>query len=306
MGGNASNQYPAYRQLGVAVLRERAQGARERLTACNLCPHRCGVNRLEGELGICRAGEWALVSDYGPHFGEEAPLVGRGGSGTIFFAYCNMKCVFCQNCEISWGGAGEKVSTEGLAEIMLGLQRRGCENINLVTPTHFVPPILAALAEACDNGLHLPLVYNCGGYEAMETLALLDGVVDIYMPDFKYNSGEIAGMYSGASDYPDRVKEAIQEMYRQVGDLVVNERGVAIRGLLVRHLVLPQDLAGTAEIMAFLAEEISPQTFVNVMDQYYPAYRAHRYPPLNRRTTREEIRKAMAAARRHGLRIYRD
>lgn len=292
---------PGYLRLGAEELDRRAALAAERLKACNLCPHHCGVNRLAGEKGKCRAGAEALVADYGPHFGEEAVLVGRYGSGTIFFAYCNLRCVFCQNCEISWGGQGYPVSARELAAIMLSLQERRCHNVNLVTPTHFVPQILAALALAARQGLTLPLVYNCGGYEALETLALLDGVVDIYMPDFKYTDAEPALRYSGAPGYPDCAKAALKEMHRQVGDLVIGPDGLAVRGLLVRHLVLPENLAGTRAAMEFLARELSSNTFVNIMDQYYPAHRAWQYPPLGRRLTREEYAQALAAAKEAGL-----
>ncbi|KKM09660.1 radical SAM protein [Clostridiales bacterium PH28_bin88] len=297
---------PSYVALGIDALRRRAEEAYGRLTGCNLCPHDCGVDRLGEGRGVCRAGAEALISDYGPHFGEEAPLVGYRGSGTIFFAYCNMKCVFCQNCEISWGGEGNVVPVEKLADIMLYLQRRGCHNVNLVTPTHFVPQILKALSLAAEEGLEIPLVYNCGGYESLSTLALLDGVVDIYMPDFKYHDTEIARRYSGIRDYVDKAKAAIREMYRQVGNLKTDERGIAYRGLLVRHLVLPERLAGTTEIMRFLAEEISPTTFVNVMRQYYPAYRAGEFPPLDRRVTAVEYREAVEEARKLGLNLLND
>ncbi|MCR4418814.1 MAG: radical SAM protein [Clostridia bacterium] len=275
--------------------------ATERLRACNICPHACGVNRLAGETGKCRAGARAAVADYGPHFGEEAVLVGRHGSGTVFFGHCNLRCVFCQNWEISHGGAGRVVSEEELAGVLLDLQDMGCHNLNLVTPTHFVPQILGALAIGLERGLSLPLVYNCGGYEAVETLVLLDGVVDIYMPDFKYWNEEPAARYSGAPDYPERAREALKEMHRQVGDLVVGPDGLAVRGLLVRHLVLPDNLAGTEQILRFIAGELSRHTFVNIMAQYYPAHKAGRYPPLDRRLTREEYAAALAAAREAGL-----
>lgn len=292
---------PSYVQLGAEEVARRAAAAREKLRACNLCPHRCGVNRLAGEKGKCRAGAEALVASYGPHFGEEAVLVGRYGSGTIFFAYCNLRCVFCQNCELSWGGEGYPVDADELARIMLALQQKRCHNVNLVTPTHFVPQILAALARAIPQGLSLPLVYNCGGYEALETLALLEGIVDIYMPDFKYTAAEPARRYSGAPGYPEHVKAALKEMHRQVGDLVIDAEGLAVRGLLVRHLVLPANLAGTREAMEFIARELSPDTFVNLMAQYFPAHEAWRHPPLDRRLTAQEYAEALAAARAAGL-----
>jgi len=297
---------PSYVALGVDVLRQRAKEAYGRLARCDLCPHDCVMDRLGVGRGVCRAGSEVLVCSYGSHFGEEAPLVGYRGSGAIFFACCNMKCVFCQNCEISQGGEGNIVSMEKLTEIMLYLQRQGCHNVNLVTPTHFVPQILKSLSLAAEKGLKIPLVYNCGGYEALSTLALLDGVVDIYMPDFKYHDTEIARKYSGVKNYVDKTKAAIREMYRQVGDLKVDEEGIAYRGLLVRHLVLPKRLAGTAEVMKFLAEEISSATFVNVMRQYYPAYRAGEFPPLDRRVTAAEYREAAEAARKLGLNMLND
>ncbi|RPF46975.1 putative pyruvate formate lyase activating enzyme [Thermodesulfitimonas autotrophica] len=296
----------AYRRLGPEELRRRVAAAYRRLKSCDLCPRRCGVNRLKGERGACRGGREAVVSSYGPHFGEEAPLVGTRGSGTIFFAYCTLHCVFCQNYELSHHGEGEPVSVTRLARMMLALELMGCHNINLVSPTHFVPQILAALAKAAAEGLNLPIVYNTGGYESLETLKLLDGIIDIYMPDFKYTDPESAAKYSGARDYPQVVKEALKEMQRQVGDLTLNEQGVALRGLLVRHLVLPENLAGTKEVVAFLAREVSPRCFINVMAQYYPAYRAREFPPLNRRITPAEYEAAVKLARDAGLRVYRD
>ncbi|RDV84745.1 radical SAM protein [Ammonifex thiophilus] len=297
---------PAYKKLSPQEFSRRIAEGFRRLQACNLCPRRCGVNRLQGERGICRAGREVVVSSYGPHFGEEAPLVGLFGSGTIFFTYCPLKCVYCQNYEISQLGEGSPISIRELSRIMLRLQARGCHNINLVTPTHFVPHILAALYRASKRGLALPIVYNTSGYESLETLALLDGIVDIYMPDFKYADARAAAKYSGVRDYPEVAKAALKEMQRQVGDLEIDERGLAVRGLLVRHLVLPENLAGTEEVMEFLAREVSPRCFVNVMAQYYPAYRAHEFPPLNRRITSQEYRAAVEAASKRGLRVYRD
>jgi putative pyruvate formate lyase activating enzyme len=300
--GELSVASSVYLALDPKEIRRRAELTRDRLTACDLCPHQCGVNRLRGEKGKCHGGTEAEVADYGPHFGEESVLVGRHGSGTIFFAHCNLRCVFCQNWEISWRGRGWPVTEEELADIMLELQARRCHNINLVTPTHYVPQILGALEVAIRKGLTLPLVYNCGGYEAVETLRLLDGVVDIYMPDFKYTRDEVARRLSGAPEYPKIVKAALKEMHRQVGDLVVGPDGVATRGLLVRHLVLPGDLAGTKEAMEFIARELSPHTFVNVMAQYYPARpEVHDYPPLDRRITPAEYAAALAAAKEAGL-----
>ena len=234
--------------------------------------------------------------DFGPHFGEEPPLVGGGGSGTIFFAFCSLRCVFCQNFETSRGRDKYAVNTTELADIMLELQERGCVNINLVTPTHYIPQILEALLLACEQGLKLPLVYNCSGYERLKILRQLDGIIDIYLPDIKYADKDIALKYSQISDYPRVAKEAIKEMHQQVGDLVLNEEGIAIKGLLIRHLVMPGGLAGTASLMKFIAEEISPKAWINIMNQYYPTYLAHRYPEINRRITFKEYLEALKAA----------
>ncbi|MEW6621569.1 MAG: radical SAM protein [Bacillota bacterium] len=274
--------------------------AYELFNICELCPHICKVDRKINR-GICRAGQNAVVSNYGPHFGEEGPLVGRRGSGTIFFAYCNMRCVFCQNYDISWEGNGEELSADELADIMLNLQKKGCHNVNLVTPTHYVPQILEALDIAANKGLNIPLVYNCGGYERLETLKILNGVVDIYMPDVKYNNSEIAKMYSGVSDYPEKVKLALKEMYKQVGDLIVDDKGIAVKGLIVRHLVLPKGLSGTKEIMEFIATNLSPRTFVNVMRQYYPHYKAIYHRDINRPVTQREFEEAVKYAKDAGL-----
>jgi len=295
---------PSYHRLGWEALRRRAGKAYQQLQSCALCGRHCTVNRLSGEKGVCRADRQVYLSGYGPHFGEEAPLVGTRGSGTIFFTYCNLQCVFCQNYDISWEGKGEAVSVPQLAEVMLKLQKRGCHNINLVSPTHYVPQIIAALYLAARRGLKLPLVYNTGGYETLETLRLLDGIVDIYMPDVKYMDVAVAERLSGVPNYPEVVQAALREMHRQVGDLTTDPHGIAVRGLLVRHLVLPGGLAGTAELVDFLAREISPHCFINIMGQYYPAYQAHRYPPLDRRPTRQEIRTAIQLARDRGLRVY--
>jgi putative pyruvate formate lyase activating enzyme len=267
---------------------------------CDICPHCCGVNRRAGERGVCRTGEQAVVASAGPHFGEERPLVGRHGSGTIFFAWCSLRCRYCQNASISQRGEGEPVTQETLAETMLALQRRGCHNINLVTPSHVVPQILAATAIAAGRGLHIPLVYNTSGYDSLETLALLDGVVDIYMPDMKYADPEIAERYSGVRDYPAMNQAAVREMHRQVGDLVLDERGIAERGLLVRHLVLPEGLAGTGEIVRFLAG-LSKETYLNVMAQYRPCYQAYDLPRLDRPLTAAEYREAVRMALDAGL-----
>lgn len=291
---------PAYRLLAESELTARRDQALAILSECRLCPRECGVNRAAGETGFCDSGREALVASHGKHFGEERPLVGYGGSGTIFFANCNLGCIFCQNYDISHLGHGRPVATEQLADMMIDLQRRGAHNINLVTPTHFLPQILEALLIAARRGLKVPLVYNCGGYESVAALKLLDGIVDIYMPDAKYSDGEVAQQLSRAPDYPQRMQAAIAEMHRQVGDLQMNDDGIAQRGLLVRHLVLPNNLAGTAEIMRFLAD-LSADTYVNVMAQYRPCYRASEVEQINRRPTVEEYRQAVQAALDAGL-----
>jgi putative pyruvate formate lyase activating enzyme len=290
---------PAYLKLyRSGELKERVKEAYRRLESCNICAHECGANRRESNQGtVCRTGECAVVSSYAPHFGEESPLVGYGGSGTIFFSWCNLHCQFCQNYEISQLGHGQEVEPENLAAMMLQLQRLGCHNINLVSPSHVVPQILAGLLIAAEAGLRLPLVYNTGGYDNLETLKLLDGIVDIYMPDMKYADEAVARRYSKVKNYPAVNQAAVKEMHRQVGDLVTDERGVAQRGLLVRHLVLPEGLAGTPEIVRFLAEEISPHTYLNIMDQYRACYKAHDLPPLDRRITRQEYNEAVQMAR---------
>ena len=294
---------PAYLNLLRSnELKERIREAYRRLEACDICPRECGVNRRESTKGaVCRTGERAVVSSYNPHFGEEAPLVGRHGSGTIFFSWCNLRCQYCQNYEISQLGHGREVEPEELATMMLRLQAMGCHNINLVSPTHVVPQILAGLLIAAQAGLRLPLVYNTGGYDSLKTLQLLDGIVDIYMPDMKYADAEIARKYSKVKNYPAVNQAAVKEMHRQVGDLVLDEGGVALRGLLVRHLVLPEGLAGTAEIVRFLAEEVSKNTYLNIMDQYRPCYKAHQLPPLDRRITHEEYAEAVRLAHEAGL-----
>lgn len=284
-----------------AELEQRAGKAVLLLKKCAVCAHCCGIDRLTGETGRCRAGDRAVVSSYGRHMGEESVLTGTRGSGTIFFGHCNLACEFCQNYDLSHQGEGEEVSAGELADIMLRLQQMGCHNINLVSPSHFVPQILAALVPALEGGLALPIVYNTGGYDAVPVLRLLDGLVDIYMPDVKFGDDETAEKYTGAPRYFTVVRRALLEMHRQVGDLVVDEKGLAVRGLLVRHLVMPAGLAGTAAVMRFLAEEVSPDTFVNIMAQYHPAHRAFRYPELSRRVTTREYLEALELAREAGL-----
>ena len=291
-----------YRQLYEAgKLRERVERALALLEDCHVCPRRCGVNRLEGEVGKCRTGRQALVSSFGPHFGEEAPLVGSSGSGTIFFTYCNLRCCFCQNYTISQLGEGHVVGGEELAEMMLSLQRRDCHNINFVSPTHVVPQILEALEIAVKAGLSVPLVYNSGGYDSLETLNLLDGIVDIYMPDMKYSDEKTAQRFSGIENYPQINRAAVKEMHRQAGDLQLDDHGVATRGLLVRHLVLPHGFAGTAEACRFLSQEVSTNTYLNVMAQYHPCYKALDVPELVRPLSGEEFAEAVRIARDRGL-----
>jgi putative pyruvate formate lyase activating enzyme len=258
------------------------------MNPCMLCPRQCKVERSKGETGFCGIGDNPVVSSIGPHFGEESVLVGRGGSGTIFFAGCNLGCVFCQNFDISHQRCGHKITIEQLAQSMLELQNYGCININFVTPTHVIPAIISAIQLARENGLTLPTVYNTGGYDSVETLKLLEGFVDIYMPDVKYSDSKVAGAFSAAPDYPEVNFAAVKEMHRQVGDLQI-EHGLATRGLLVRHLVLPENLAGSSAVIDFLAHEISPATTINVMDQYRPCYKASNHPEINRQPTREEF-----------------
>jgi putative pyruvate formate lyase activating enzyme len=298
---------PSYNLMPAEVLEERACVAVARLESCDLCPRRCCVNRLLDERGFCRIGRLSRVASFAPHFGEEAPLVGRSGSGTIFFSGCNLSCVFCQNYDISQLDQGREVSAEALAGMMLTLQSKGCHNINFVTPTHVVPQILEALVLARADGLHIPLVYNSGGYDSVETLRLLEGIFDIYMPDAKYGSDQPVQKYSQAPQYTHFMKSAIREMHRQVGDLVLDECGIAVRGLMVRHLVLPSGLAGTAEVIRFLSQEISKNTYLNVMAQYRPEYNACSFPELSRPITGLEyadaLRLAAQAALTRGLAI---
>jgi putative pyruvate formate lyase activating enzyme len=291
----------AYTLLSEKVFISKIKRLEEILLSCELCPRECHVDRTSGERGFCNTGDTPFVSSWNAHFGEERPLVGRFGSGTIFLGNCNLGCIFCQNYTISHLGEGIGISHEKLADIMLSLQAAGCHNINFVTPTHQVPALVRALKIAADRGLEIPIVYNCGGYESVGTLKLLDGVVDIYMPDFKYADASHAAKYSNAPDYPETARLAIKEMHRQVGDLIINEMGIAERGLLIRHLVLPADIAGTAEVVKFVAEEISKNSYVNIMDQYYPCYRAHENPPLNRRITGREYSAAIQLAIKAGL-----
>ncbi|MDH4271324.1 MAG: radical SAM protein [Candidatus Aminicenantes bacterium] len=283
------------------LFRERIEKALALLQNCTLCPRLCRVNRQGGEQGTCRAGRLPEVSSYSPHFGEERPLVGLHGSGTIFLTHCNLRCLFCQNYSISHLGEGREVTSERLARMMLELQNLGCHNINFVTPTHYVPQILEALPAAIEKGLRVPLVYNSSGYDSVSTLKILAGIFDIYMPDFKFARPGPAEEYCRAADYPEVVRAAIREMHRQVGDLVLDERGIARRGLLVRHLVLPGGLAGTEDVVCFLADEISPDTYLNIMDQYYPCGDIPPRSPLGRPISGEEYEQALGLSRQAGL-----
>jgi putative pyruvate formate lyase activating enzyme len=274
----------------------------ERMNPCTLCPRNCKVYRSKGEIGFCGIGDMPVVSSVGPHYGEERELVGSGGSGTIFFAGCNLGCIFCQNFDISHHRHGRQMTIEQLAQSMLELQNYGCSNINFVTPTHVIPAITAAIELAKKSGLNLPIVYNTGGYDSVETLKLLTGLVDIYMPDMKYSDSAVAEELSNAADYPQLNRAAVKEMHNQVGDLQL-EKGLATRGLLIRHLVLPNKLAGSFKIIDFLAEEISPATVINVMDQYRPCFKASSHPKINRRPTPQEIASARQYAIEKGLNV---
>jgi len=294
-------KYPRYLNIKEEEFNRRIEKAYKLLSSCEVCPRKCRVNRLKGERGFCRSSEEVIISSYNAHFGEEPPLVGYFGSGTIFFTNCNLKCVYCQNYPISQLGNGNKVSLSELAKIMLALQKRKCHNINLVTPTHFVPQILKSLKSTIKMGLHIPVVYNTSGYDSVNTLNLLDGVVDIYLPDARYADNEIARKYSSAPDYFEIMKKALKEMHRQVGDLALDKTGVARSGLIVRHLVLPRGLSGTKKIMHFIAREISPHTYISLMAQYFPAYQAGQFLLLSRRINREEYREALRAFKEEGL-----
>lgn len=284
-------------------LKERSEKLNELLKECRLCPNECLADRTIGETGDCHSTDEVMISSYGPHFGEEPPLTGNFGSGTIFFTNCNLSCQFCQNYDISQLGRGVSVTIKDLAQIMISLQNRGCHNINLVTPTHFTSQIVDSLILAIDKGLQIPLVYNCGGYESVETLKLLDGIIDIYMPDIKYSSNETAEKYSLIKNYWYVVRKAVKEMHRQVGNLKISKRGIAQRGLLARHLILPNDIAGSKKVLDFLAEEISKDTYLNLMDQYYPSYRANQFEDLNRRISKEEYCEIIDYAKKFKLRL---
>jgi putative pyruvate formate lyase activating enzyme len=292
---NLAKMKPQYLDsLENGSLERKRREAIERLSNCTLCPRRCQVDRINGNMGVCKTGKLAKVASYNAHFGEESPLVGENGSGTIFLSQCSLLCNFCQNYEISHQGEGVEVNDDQLASIMLELQRHGCHNINFVTPSHVVPQILSAVFVAAKKGLEIPLVYNSSGYDAVETLQLLDGIVDIYMPDFKFWEPEVAQKACDALDYPEVARAALMEMHRQVGDLEIDEQsGLAYRGLLVRHLVLPSGMAGTAKIMKFIAQQISANTYVNVMSQYRPCGMASEIPELAVSLTSTEYDRAV-------------
>lgn len=300
----STNHYPAYLRLSTEEIAFRSRQIRERMSSCDLCPRNCGVDRLSGELGLCATGETALVASFGPHMGEEQPLRGTHGSGTIFFAGCSLGCIFCQNWELSTQPArsGHPLRSEELGALMMRLQKLGCHNINLVSPSHVVGSILEAISWAAERGLTLPLVYNSGGYDSVDALRHLDDIVDIYMPDFKYWDPGVAETLSDASDYPEVARSAILEMHRQVGDLALDATGIATRGLLVRHLVLPGGLSGTEGVTQFLARHVSRDTFLNIMDQYRPAHQSRSHPPLDRPVLEKEVRMAKQMAEEAGLR----
>jgi len=283
-------------------LENRTNLAYEHLKDCDLCARYCHINRLETTKGaVCRTGEKAVVHSFGPHHGEEDPLRGIHGSGAIFFSWCNLRCVYCQNWDISHKGLGREVEIEELANMMLALQAQGCHNINFVSPSHVVAQIIAAINHAAQNGLTIPLVYNTGGYDSPEALALLDGIIDIYMPDMKYGDSTNARKFSKVRNYFEVNKAAVLEMHRQVSDLKIDGQGIAMRGLLVRHLVLPENIASTDKVLKFIATEISKNTYINIMDQYHPCYRADEYPVLDRLITYEEYHSALAQAKIYGL-----
>ena len=294
---------PAYVAfLHKGTLRQRVAEARQHLERCDLCANQCHVNRHETTVGtVCQTGAQAVVSSYGAHHGEEKPLSGWNGSGTIFFSRCNLHCVYCQNWEISHKGIGRELSAGELASMMLYLERQGCHNINFVSPSHVVAPIIEAVEIAALSGLRIPLVYNTGGYDSLEALRLLDGIVDIYMPDMKYGSSDVARRFSKVQDYAEVNQKAVKEMHRQVGDLSLSPDGLAQRGLLIRHLVLPGDISNCSGVLTFIANEISMRTYINLMDQYRPCYRADDYPPLDQPLNRRDYQLAVECAHRLGL-----
>lgn len=295
-------QHPSYIKLhSSGELSESIRKLYGLMKECKLCPRKCLAKRFEGDYGVCRSTNQLLVSSLSAHYGEESPLVGWNGSGTIFFTNCNLWCLYCQNYDISHLRHGEVITINQLAEAMLSLQQLGCHNINFVTPTHFVPQIIDAVGIAVEKGLNVPLVYNCGGYESVETLKLLDGIIDIYMPDLKYSDNQNSYKYSGAKNYWDVVQPAIIEMHKQVGDLKMNPFGIAERGLLIRHLILPNDIAGSKKILDFIVNKVCVDSYVNIMDQYHPAFKAYRYPELSRNITLDEYNEVINYAESIGL-----
>lgn len=283
---------PSYlRSHKEGMLRNKILEINESNTSCNLCPQRCGTDRTKSSAGKCRSGNLPIISSFSPHFGEESPLTGNRGSGTIFFGNCNLSCIFCQNYDISQCGVGKEMNHSDLANIMITLQQLGCHNINFVSPSHMVSPILNALPEAIDMGLNIPLVYNSGGYDLASTIELLDGIFDIYMPDLKYMDNTIANELSGIEDYVEMATASIIEMHRQVGDLQVDEYGIARKGLIIRHLVMPDNIAQTYKVIDFV-KELSPDTYLNLMDQYRPAFHAMSNPKINKKLTAEEFKRA--------------
>lgn len=284
-------------------LNKRVELLQEFIKECQLCPRQCHVNRLNGEVGYCGAGSDLMVSSAFPHFGEEPPLVGFNGSGTIFLTHCNLRCIFCQNYDISHLGRGDRITLSDMARAMVKLQEMGCHNINFVTPTHYASQIVASLPKAMEWGLRLPIVYNCSGYESIEVIRLLEGVVDIYMPDVKFMDEKYSKRYSNAPDYPEVIKKVLKEMHRQVGDLTTNSKGVAERGLLIRHLVMPGGVASSEAVLKFIAEEISVHSYVNIMNQYRPEYRANEYSEISHPITHQEYLEAIQLAK--GFRLHR-
>jgi putative pyruvate formate lyase activating enzyme len=301
---NRSDFKPAYLKLFKSgELQNRVEASLDALKECNICPRACNINRLENETRVCKTGRYARVSSYFPHFGEEDCLRGWAGSGTIFFSMCSLRCIFCQNYDISHYQEGRETNAEQLTSMMIKLQRLGCHNINFVTPEHVVPQIIEALPLAVEMGLRIPLIYNTSGYDSLESLRLMDGIVDIYMPDFKFWDEDCAKKYLKAKEYPEVARNAIKEMYRQVGALKFDENGIALRGLLIRHLVMPDCLDQSESIFRFLAEEISPYTFINIMDQYYPPGQVNekKYSEINHRTSVREYEQAMQLAKAAGI-----
>lgn len=292
---------PFYESLSTQQLSDKAEKAEQKLESCDLCPRKCGVNRLKGETGFCGAGDKVKINSIFPHHGEEPVLSGQNGSGTVFFCHCTMGCIFCQNHRISQQYEGEYVTAEALASGMLRLQEQGCHNINLVTPTHYVPQIIQALSVAIPKGLRIPIVYNTNGYDALETLRLLDGLIDIYLPDIKYADDQYAKNLSACPDYVQQNRTALTEMWNQVGPLITDENGMALQGLVVRHLVLPNGQAGTAESMKWLAGNLGKEVAVSMMAQYQPVYRASKTPSVDRRITKEEYIAAVSALKQEGL-----